>query len=62
MINIEKVIKLRDQIRAAIKIQEMDKAKYEGDDEAHPALCYHRGMLHGLNDFEARLNDMIIGG
>ncbi|HDZ26631.1 hypothetical protein LCGC14_0879920 [marine sediment metagenome] len=62
MIDINKVIKLRDQIRASIKIQKTDKAKFEGDNLAHPALCYHRGALQILKEIEEKLNDLIIQG
>ena len=62
MIDINKVIKLRDQVIRAIEITEEDKKVYEGDDEAHPALQYRQGMLHCQKDILDMLNDLIIQG
>lgn len=62
MIDIKKIIKLKNLVVKAIEITEEDKKAYEGDDEAHPALQYRLGMLHCQKDILDRLNDLIIQG
>ncbi len=62
MVDIDKLIKLRDQVNSAIKIEKSEKKKFEGDDVAHPALQYHLGRLHSLEEFKDKLNDLIIQG
>lgn len=62
MIDIKKLIRLRNLILTAIEITEEDKKKFEGDDEAHPALQYRLGMLHCQKDIRDKLNALIIQG
>lgn len=59
MIDIKKVIELRDQMRKAIEIQKEDKGKC---DSGTPARSYHLGGLHRLEEFETKLNELIILG
>lgn len=62
LVDIDKLVKLRNQVESAIKLEEADKAKFEGDDGAWPAFQYHLGKVHSLNEFKEKLDDLIIQG
>lgn len=59
MVDIKRIIKLRDQMRKAIEIQKEDEGRYQ---ERTPAHSYHLGGLHRLEEFESKINDLIILG
>jgi len=59
MVDINKLIKLRDQVRGAIAIESSNKDKFE---ESTPAYSYRLGIIHNLKDMEDRLNNLIIQG
>lgn len=59
MVDIKRIIKLRDQMRKAIEIQKEDEKRYK---EGTPAHSYHLGGLHRLEEFESKINDLIILG
>lgn len=62
LIDVDKLVKLREQVESAIKLEEADKTKFEGDDEARPAFQYHLGKVHSLKEIKEKLNDLIIQG
>lgn len=59
MVDIEKIVKLRDQVRGALAIESNNKDKFE---EGTPTHSYRLGIVHNLKDMEERLNDLIIQG
>lgn len=59
MVDIEKIIKFRNQVRNAIMIESSNKDKFE---ESTPAYSYRLGIVHSLKDMEERLNNLIIQG
>ena len=59
MVDIKKIISLRDQVRGAIAIETNNKDKFK---ESTPAYSYRLGIVHNLKDMEERLNDLIIQG
>lgn len=59
MVDIEKIIKLRNQVRGALAIESSNKNKFK---ESAPAYSYRLGIIHNLKDMEDRLNDLIIQG
>lgn len=59
MVDIEKIIELRNQVRAALAIESSNKDKFK---ETTPAYSYRLGIIHTLKDMEERLNDLIIQG
>jgi len=59
MIDINKIIRLRNLILTAIEIEEKDKDEFK---EGTPSHSYRLGMLHCLQDFKKKLNSLIIQG
>ena len=59
MVDINKIIKLRDQILVAIKIEKQENDKWKEGTTYH---SYSLGKLHVLKEFEEKLNDLIIQG
>jgi len=62
LINVEKLVRLRNQIDKAIEIEEADKSKYDANKALSHAYQYHLGKLHSLNEFREKLNDLVIQG
>ncbi len=59
MVDIDKLIRLRNLILTAIDITKEDKAKFQ---EGSPSHSYRLGMLHCQIDYKDKLNALIIMG
>ncbi|MBA7651088.1 hypothetical protein ES703_58903 [subsurface metagenome] len=59
MVDINKIIGLRNLVLKAIEIEKEDKDKFK---EGTPSHSYRLGMLHCLKDFKEKLNSLIIQG
>ena len=59
MIDINKVIKLRNITLTAIEIEKENRGKFG---KGTPSQAYRLGMLHCLVDYKDKLNELIIQG
>lgn len=59
LIDIDKIVKLRNLIITAIGITKKDKDKFKAGTPSH---SYRLGMCHCLDDFKEKLNSLIIQG
>jgi len=58
-IDVSKLIKLRDQIDVATKIDRSEQQKYSNESQSY---SYRLGKLHGLEEIRVKLNELIIQG
>ena len=59
MVDIGKLIRLRNLVLTAIDITKEDMSKFK---EGTPSHSYRLGMLHCQKDFKDKLNSLIIRG
>ena len=58
-IDVSKLIKLRDQIAAARKLDYVEQQKHSSESRSH---AYRLGKQHALDEIHAKLDDLIIQG
>lgn len=58
-IDVKKVTKLRDQIKAALKIEYSEQQKHSSESQSY---SYRLGKQHGLEEIKVKLDDLIAQG